>query len=469
MALRDDVHPEATTRPGTSEAGTAAPADAATSGPIIDLRGDAATIDLTESHGSAADALAPLVRAYIGDPPISIRFWDGSRIGPDDGPGVLHVRSADAIRRIAWAPGELGAGRAFVAGELDVEGDVVAVVDALRPAGLRLRRSLLGAPAAVRAALRLGVLDRPPAAPPEEVRPSGWRHSIRRDAAAISHHYDVGNDFYRLVLGPSMTYSCARFALDDATLEEAQAAKHELVCRKLGLHEQPGARLLDVGCGWGSMALHAARHHGARVVGVTISRAQAELAHQRVQAAGLADRVEIRLQDYREIGGESFDAVSSIGMFEHVGARRADTYFATLRRLVRPGGRILNHAISSVGGSRLPRRSFANRYVFPDGELIDVGDVVLGLEAAGFEVRDVEGMREHYGRTLRSWVANLQSNWDEAVDLVGEGRARVWLLYMAASAVGFETGGLGLHQVLAVVPDEDGRSGMPATRAAWDA
>jgi cyclopropane-fatty-acyl-phospholipid synthase len=265
-----------------------------------------------------------------------------------------------------------------------------------------------------------------------------------------------------------MTYSCARFTNPDLSLADAQAAKHELICRKLGLHERAGARLLDVGCGWGSMAMHAARHHGATVVGVTISQQQAERARQRVAAAGLTDRVEIRLQDYRDVRGEQFDVISSVGMFEHVGAARMQEYVDTLRALLPAHGRLLNHAISSVGGSKLSPSSFTGRYVFPDGELIDVGDVVLAMERAGFEVRDVESLREHYARTLRAWVGNLEEHWDDAVALVGDARARVWRLYMAASAVGFADGGLGLHQVLGVVPAEDGSSGMPPTRRSWN-
>jgi cyclopropane-fatty-acyl-phospholipid synthase len=283
----------------------------------------------------------------------------------------------------------------------------------------------------------------------------------------VRHHYDVGNEFYEIVLGPAMTYSCARFAGPGTTLVEAQADKHELICRKLGLHEQPGRSLLDVGCGWGSLALHAARHHQARVVGVTISREQAQRARERVRDAGLADRVEIRLQDYRDLGGERFDAIASVGMFEHVGSEQMRRYFEVLHGLLVPRGRLLNHAISSVGGSRLAGRSFVHRYVFPDGELIDVGEAVLAMERAGFQVRDVESLREHYARTLRCWVANLEAGWDRAVELVGANRARVWLLYMAASALHFEDGGIDVHQVLGVVPTTEGDSGMPATRDGW--
>jgi cyclopropane-fatty-acyl-phospholipid synthase len=292
-------------------------------------------------------------------------------------------------------------------------------------------------------------------------------HSKQRDAVAISHHYDVGNDFYRLVLGPSMTYSCARFDREGMSLEEAQRSKHDLICRKLGLAERPGARLLDVGCGWGSMAMHAAKSYGARVVGVTLSASQAEFARARARDAGLEANVEIRLQDYRDLGGETFDAISSIGMFEHVGTKRMDEYFNILFSLLAPTGRLLNHAISTPGGSRMRGRSFINRYVFPDGELVDLADVAGAMERAGFEVRDVESLREHYSETLHAWVANLEGSWDEAVGLVGEPRARVWRLYMAGSANGFDDGGIAVHQVLGVVPAQGGASGMPRARAGW--
>jgi len=278
----------------------------------------------------------------------------------------------------------------------------------------------------------------------------------------------VGNDFYELVLGPSWTYSCARFVTPSTTLEEAQAAKYELICRKLGLDERPGSRLLDVGCGWGSMAIHAARNHGARVVGVALSHEQVDKARERVREAGLEDSIEIRYQDYRDLRGEQFDAISSIGMFEHVGTVRTAQYFATLRELLVPTGRLLNHAISSTDGSRLGNRTFIGRYVFPDGELLDVGQVVLAMERAGFEVRDLESLREHYSRTLHCWVANLEAHWDEAVALVGRARADIWRLYMAGSAIGFDDGGIAVHQVLGVVPTEDGTSGMPRTRSGWD-
>jgi cyclopropane-fatty-acyl-phospholipid synthase len=415
---------------------------------------------------TAAEILAPTVETLVGEPPVPIELWDGSSLGPADGPNRLIVRSPDALNRIVWAPGELGIGRAFVSGDIDFGGDVFELIAALRPAGVHLRTDWRAIPPAIDAARRTGALRRPLPPPPEEIRPRGLRHSKRRDAQAVRHHYDVGNDFYRLVLGESMTYSCARF-VDTESLAEAQVAKHDLIARKLGLPDRSGMRLLDVGCGWGSMALHAAERYGAEVVGITISPTQAELARERARERGLSDHVEIRVQDYRDLEGETFDAISSIGMFEHVGKRRMADYFAVLRRSLAPRGRLLNHAISSVGGTRLASRTFVGRYVFPDGELIDVGEVALAMEDAGLEVRDVESLREHYARTLRHWVANLQDDWDRAVDLVGENRARVWLLYMAASAIGFEDGGNSIHQVLGVLPDDDGGSGMPASRQDW--
>ena len=421
--------------------------------------------------GSAAAALAPVVAVLLGDPaPIRITLWDGSGLGPEDAFGTLILHSPDALRRILWSPDELGISRAFVAGDLSVDGDIFEVLRTLRDArtGDLRRVDPRTVAATVRAARRLGALGPPLPPPPEECRPAGRVHSPARDARAVSHHYDVGNDFYELVLGPSWTYSCARFVTPTTSLEEAQAAKYELVCRKLGLDERPGCRLLDVGCGWGSMAIHAARYHDARVVGVALSAEQVAKATERVRAAGMQDSIEIRYQDYRDLRGEQFDAISSIGMFEHVGTARTARYFATLHDLLAPGGRLLNHAISSAGGSRLGTRTFIGRYVFPDGELIDVGQVLLAMERAGFEVRDVESLREHYSRTLRCWVANLEAHWDEAVALVGRARADIWRLYMAGSAIGFDDGGISVHQVLGVVPHPDGSSDMPRTRREWE-
>lgn len=414
--------------------------------------------------------LSPLLELLLGHPlPVRFEFWDGSGAGPADGPGPIQVRSADALRYALWAPGELGLVRAYVAGDLDVRDNLFEVLRALRDAVPRdLRPDLRTMALAVRALRRLGGVGLPPPRPAIEApSPRGRLHSRARDSDVISHHYDISNDFYRLVLGPSMTYSCARFDRDARSLEEAQESKHDLICRKLGLHERPGCRLLDVGCGWGSTAIHAARHYEADVVGITLSVAQAELARRRVREAGLGRRVEIRVQDYRDLPGERFDAISSVGMSEHVGKTMTAPYFDSLYRLLADRGRLLNHAISSVGGSRMRRRSLIGRYVFPDGELLDVGDVVLAMERAGLEIRDVESLREHYSKTLHAWVENLEANWDEAVAEVGIARARVWRLYMAASANAFDGGGISVHQVLGVKVGPGGRSHMPPTRRDW--
>lgn len=410
-----------------------------------------------------------LLETYLGPaPPVGLRCWDGSRWGPDGAPLQVEVRSPEAVRRLLWDPGELGLARAHIAGELDFDGSVFDLLD-LRDrlvdrdpdAGLGLTWGERLALA--RDARRLGVLGRRPEPPPEEARLRGRRHSKDRDRAAISHHYDVSNDFYRLVLGPSMTYSCALFPQPTTTLEEAQALKYEHVCRKLGLG--PGQRLLDVGCGWGGMVLHAARHHDVQATGITISVEQAVLAQARVRAAGLEDRVEIRLQDYRDVDDGPYDAMSSIGMFEHVGMEQVRAYFERLLQLLRPGGRLLNHAISRCSGAGpLDPDSFPGRYVFPDGHLHEVGRTVSAMQDLGFECRDVESLREHYASTLRCWVDNLEADWDRAVAAVGEPRARVWRLYLAGSAVAFEAHRLNVHQVLAVRAASDGSSGMPATR-----
>ncbi|HLI15907.1 MAG TPA: cyclopropane-fatty-acyl-phospholipid synthase family protein [Acidimicrobiales bacterium] len=426
-------------------------------------------------RATIAEAVAPAIEALIGpDLPVGVRFWDGSALGAADAPAAIEVRSPLALRYLLWSPGELGLARAYVSGSIDARGDLYEIL-ALRDrvaAAQRPRRPLRAAAAALHAASRLSALGPPPPVPREEARLSGRRHSKRRDAAAIAHHYDISNDFYRIVLGETMTYSCAYFAHEDLGLDDAQHAKHDLICRKLGL--RPGMRLLDVGCGWGSMAMHAARHYGVEAVGITISREQAEEARRRVAQAGLQGRVEIRLQDYREVSDGPYEAISSIGMFEHVGLKRLREYFDALAALLPAGGRLLNHGISRPSATRrarFARRSFIDRYVFPDGELHEVGSVVSVMQRCGLEVRDVESLREHYARTLRSWVANLEASWDAASTLVGEGRARVWRLYMAASALNFAANRTSVHQVLAVRPDATGRSGMPRTRVellGWD-
>ncbi|MFG3286363.1 class I SAM-dependent methyltransferase [Streptomyces sp. NPDC048111] len=426
----------------------------------------------------AALRLTALAEDLLGEAlPVRIRAWDGSEAGPPGAP-VLVVRHRRALRRLLWKPGELGLARAWVAGELDIEGDLYGALDLL--AGLIWERGdstdsvhPVRDPrmrAAAKALVRLGGALPPPAPPAEEMRrPAGRRHTKRRDKDAISHHYDVGNDFYELVLGPSMVYSCAYWESRDSTLEEAQRAKLDLVCRKLGLKE--GDRLLDVGCGWGSMAIHAAREYGARVVGITLSREQAAYARKRIAEEGLTDRIEIRVQDYRDVKDGPYDAISSIGMAEHVGSVRYAEYADILYALLTEGGRLLNHQIA-----RRPERDesayhvdeFIDRYVFPDGELAPVGRTLAILEEAGFEARDVEPIREHYALTLRQWVANLESDWPRALRRTTPGRARIWRLYMAASALSFERNRIGVNQILAVKTPPGGASGMPLRARTWN-
>ncbi|WP_405561413.1 class I SAM-dependent methyltransferase [Streptomyces sp. NBC_01180] len=427
----------------------------------------------------AALRLTTLAEELLGAPlPVRIRAWDGSESGPPGTP-VLVIRHRRALRRLLWKPGELGLARAWVAGEIDVDGDLYAALDLLAgliwerddPAELKKARLPLLDPklrAAARGLLDIGGLLPPPPPPAEEIRRRrGPIHTKRRDQQAISHHYDVGNDFYELVLGPSMVYSCAYWA-EDSTLETAQRDKLDLVCRKLDLKE--GMRLLDVGCGWGSMAIHAAREYGARVTGVTLSREQAAYARKRIAEEGLTDRIEIRVQDYRDVKDGPYDAISSIGMAEHVGSVRYREYADDLFALLKPGGRLLNHQIG-----RRPERdesayeidAFIDAYVFPDGELSPVGRTVELLEEAGFEARDVEMLREHYALTLREWVANLEARWAEAVRLTSPGRARIWRLYMAASALAFEKNRIGVNQVLAVKTPESGASGLPRRARDW--
>lgn len=412
-------------------------------------------------------SIADAIERVVGpDLPVAVEAYDGSRLGPEDAPATLVVRSPRAIRRMVTAPGELGLGRAYVTGELDVEGDIYAALVSLRERVPDVKLGPSGWAAIARLAGVGGI--RPLPRPPEEAHLRGRRHSKARDAAAIAHHYDVSNEFYRLVLGPSMTYSCGVWRDPGITLEQAQEAKYELICRKLGLRE--GMRLLDVGCGWGGMAVYAAREYGVTAVGITLSRRQFEWGGKAVAEAGLADRVEIRLQDYRDVDDGPYDAVSSIGMFEHVGLANLRLYFERLYGLLPPGGRLLNHGISRPPAkrARLARNSFADRYVFPDGELHEIGTVVSAMQGSGFEVRHLESLREHYALTLRAWVANLERNWEAAVGEAGAARARIWRLYMAASAVNFEAGRTQVHQVLGVKAD-DGRSGLPLRPAFGEA
>jgi cyclopropane-fatty-acyl-phospholipid synthase len=414
---------------------------------------------------TAADVLAPLaarIDAKIpAGRPIGLRFWDGSELPGPPGAPVIVVNSPTAIARVIHERSELGFGRAWVAGELDVDGDLGdTLTRSDRFRGIKIdRKDLI---AALKAARRLNALPlREPEPPAAEARLKGRLHSLRRDKQAIQHHYDVSNRFYELVLGPTMVYSCAYFASPDESLDAAQTRKLDVVCRKLNL--QPNERLLDVGCGWGSLVIHAATHYGVRAVGVTISPAQAELARARVREANLEDAIEIRLADYRDTSDGPYDKIASVGMVEHVGTKQLPDYFAHLKELLKPGGLLLNHGIVRPREQKRNPKSFAWRFVFPDGELQTLSRVLTEMERAGLEPRDTESLREHYALTLRAWFANQVANQEEAIKEAGEQRERVWRLHNIGAALGFERGDLSVHQVVAVAPG--GTHGLPLVRS----
>jgi cyclopropane-fatty-acyl-phospholipid synthase len=404
-----------------------------------------------------------------GELPFRFTAYDGSATGPEEAPFAMHLRTQRGAAYLATSPGSLGMARAYVSGDLEISG--------VHPGDpYRLLRVILNdlhwrtpdARTAARIARSLGVSRLvPPPPPPQETLPEwrraleGLRHSRRRDAEAIHHHYDVSNAFYEHVLGPSMTYTCACYPTEHSTLEEAQASKYELVFRKLGL--RPGQRLLDVGCGWGGMVRHAARQ-GVRALGVTLSREQAIWAQEAIRREGLQDLAEVRHADYRDVAERGFDAVSSIGLTEHIGVANYPGYFRFLRSRLRPGGRLLNHCITRPDNVQAPRvrRGFIDRYVFPDGELTGSGRIISVIQdVGGLEVRHEENLREHYAKTCAAWCSNLVENWDACVREVGEATAKVWGLYLAGSRVGFERNWIQLHQVLAVKLHEDGRADFP--------
>jgi cyclopropane-fatty-acyl-phospholipid synthase len=398
---------------------------------------------------------------------LAVRFeaYDGSVTGQLDASATIHIRTEDALNHILFGGvGEMGLARAYVSGEIEVEGDLLAVFSLgknmptinVRPRHLREIAKLLGTKAR----------KLPP--PPEEARRTARIHTLRRDKESVEHHYDVSNRFYEILLDQSMTYSCAMWESADFTLDQAQAAKHELVLRKLGL--STGDRLLEIGCGWGAHLIHAARHFGAHATGATISRAQAELGRKRIIDAGVADMVELREQDYREIADEPYDAISSIGMFEHVGVENTAELLDVCNRNLKPGGRILLHSITTREVSKRPifRPDFIRAYIFPDGELLPAGDIVNQMQHHGFEVQHVESLRNHYAPTLKVWLGNLEANWDECVEEVGFTRARIWRLYLAGCAVNFDGGHLQVHQILATKDTDTGDNGFP-TRPDWHA
>jgi cyclopropane-fatty-acyl-phospholipid synthase len=389
---------------------------------------------------------APLrreIEARIPERPFTVEFWDGTRLGASNGDGpTFYVRSPSAAAHALLAPGQLGLGRAYVSGAIEVSDidDVIELLDNWQPPPLEggdKARLLLGA-------VRAAGLNRPPKRPAAELRPSGTRHSKERDAEAVRHHYDVSNEFFSLFLDDSMTYSCAVFSRGAETLEAAQEEKLEMVARKLALKE--GDRVLDVGCGWGSFPLWAATRHGASVVGITLSPPQAERARERAEAAGVGDRVEIRVMDYRDLIGERFDAIASIGMVEHVGEAQIDVYARTLAGLLEPGGRLLNHGIARLRHSDPEAGPFSERYVFPDAEPLHLSRVLLALERAGFVTRHVEEFGDDYAETLRHWAGRLDQNLDDAVRLAGPERLRVWRLYLRMARRGFESGFLSIYQ-----------------------
>ena len=394
----------------------------------------------------AFSSTAPLrreIEARIPERPFKVEFWDGTRLPASNGSGpTFYIRSPRAAAHVLRAPGQLGLGRAYVSGEIEVDDidAVIALLDSWDPPSLEgadKRALLLGA-------VRAAGITKPPPRPQAELRPSGKRHSKERDARAVRHHYDVSNEFFELFLGETMVYSCAIFSHGASTLKEAQEEKLETVARKLALKE--GDRVLDVGCGWGGFPLWAATKHGASVVGITLSAPQAEKARQRAKEAGVADRVEIHVMDYRDLAGERFDAIASIGMVEHVGASQIDLYAQTLANLLEPGGRLLNHGITRLRHTDAEAGAFSERYVFPDAAPLHLSRNLMALERAGFITHHVEDFAADYAETLRHWAKNLDDNLDEAIRLAGPERVRVWRLYLRAARNGFLSGFTSIYQ-----------------------
>ncbi len=427
------------------------------------------TLTRTEKKLTIASALASLFEHGM---PFRFSAYDGSEAGDPESDVHLHLASARGLSYILTAPGDLGMARAYVMGDL--------VADGVHPGDpydlmlLAMSRFTLRRPTAAEALVLLRTVGInnlvPPPPPPQETLPrwrrivEGARHSRTRDAEAIHHHYDVSNRFYELVLGPSMTYTCACYPSAEATLEEAQEFKYDLVARKLDL--QPGQRLLDVGCGWGGMVRHAARNYGVKALGVTLSREQAAWAQDAIKRDGLDDLAEVRFLDYRDVPETDFDAVSSIGLTEHIGIKNYPAYFSFLKDKLVPGGRLLNHCITRPHNRNTQTGAFIDRYIFPDGELTGSGKIITEMQDVGLEVRHEENLREHYAMTCRAWAKNLAANWDECVAEAGEGTARVWGLYLSGCSLGFTINDIQLHQVLAVKLHENGDADFPL-RPTW--
>jgi cyclopropane-fatty-acyl-phospholipid synthase len=398
---------------------------------------------------SGTGELRTALAEALPDRPFRVELWDGTALEPTNGGGpTFRVRTPEALGHVLRSPGQLGLGRAYVAGQLEVD-DMDAALDLLStwsppPIDTRAKADI------ALAAVRAGALRHVPKVPAMELRPKGRRHSLLRDRRAVTHHYDLSNDYFALFLDESMTYSCAVWSRGATTLEEAQRTKLELVCTKLAL--QPGQRVLDVGCGWGSFAIHAAREHGVHVTGITLSEPQASLARERAAAAGVADRVEIRVMDYREIAGETFDAIASIGMVEHVGSVNIDAYSAKLASLLQPGGKLLNHGIARLRVGDAEAGPFSERYVFPDAAPLHLSRICLSLERAGLHVRHVEDFPDDYSRTLAEWRRRFEANIDRARQLGGDERVRVWRIYLRVSQRGFDSGFISVYQVRAEKP-----------------
>ncbi|MCC2592849.1 class I SAM-dependent methyltransferase [Tessaracoccus sp. OS52] len=418
---------------------------------------------------AVADAVNSLLRDGL---PLRFSAYDGSTAGAPESSLELVLCNRRGLAFLLTAPGELGMVRAYLSGDLELRGVHPGdPYELLKLVQGRLEFRMPAASEALELMQGLGLASLRPPPPPALERPPAWRrvthglrHSRSRDAAAISHHYDVSNTFYEHVLGPSMTYTCAVYPHEEATLEEAQAEKYDLICRKLAL--KPGMRLLDVGCGWGGMVRHAATHYGVKALGVTLSRQQAVWAAEAIAREGLAGLAEVRHGDYRDITEAGFDAVSSIGLTEHIGLRNYPAYFTFLRSRLRPEGRLLNHCITVAHNGRADMGPFMDRYVFPDGELTGSGTIIKEAQDAGLEVMHEENFRMHYARTLTSWCRNLVDHWDECVAAAGEPTARTWGLYMAGSRLNFERNHVQLHHVLAVKASDEGSNGFPL-RPSW--
>lgn len=418
---------------------------------------------------SIADALGKLMKEGL---PFRFEAFDGSAAGPVDAPFTLRLLNERGLSYLMTAPGDLGFARAYVAGDLELEGIHPGdPYEAMVLIMSQLRFKVPSAAEMVQIVRSLGFGNlKPPPPPAEEHLPKwrraleGMRHNKKRDAEAIHHHYDVSNRFYELVLGESMTYTCAVYPTLDSTLEEAQYEKYDLICRKLDL--KPGDRLLDIGCGWGGMVRHAAKHYGVKVLGVTLSREQATWAQDEIKRQGLDNLAEVRFSDYRDVTEGEFDAISSIGLTEHIGVKQYGEYFGFLHAKLRTGGRLLNHCITRPNNKTTTTGAFIDRYVFPDGELTGVGRITLAVQDAGLEVRHVENLREHYALTLKGWCDNLVTHWDEALQEVTIGRAKVWGIYMAGSRLAFERNEIELHHVLAVKVDAKGDASWPL-RPTW--